>query len=154
MHRAHYSAVLNHAADQVWGLVRDFNNYPRYVDGVTESVIENDKRGDEVGAVRRFCYGGSWIRQRLTSHSDTERSFTYVGMEPFQFPAQDTADVPASINYAGTLRLTPVIDGNRTFIEWFVEFDCPTNDTARWHDMLMELIPQWVDSLRRTLNGR
>jgi hypothetical protein len=43
----------------VWSLIRDFNNYPAYIDGVSESVIENDKRGDEVGAVRRFCYLGN-----------------------------------------------------------------------------------------------
>lgn len=55
MPRVYYSSVLNHAADHVWRLVRDFNNYPSYIDGVTESVIEDDKRGDEIGAVRAFA---------------------------------------------------------------------------------------------------
>jgi hypothetical protein len=68
---------------------------------------------------------GSLIRQRLTPHSDTERSFSYVGIEPFEFLARDRTDVPAAIDYAGTLRLSPVIDGARTLIEWFVDFDCP-----------------------------
>lgn len=36
--------------ETVWSLIRDFNNYPSYIDGVTESVIEDGKRGDEVGA--------------------------------------------------------------------------------------------------------
>jgi len=38
--------------------------------GVTESVIEDDKGGDEIGAVRRFCYLGTRVRQRLAGHSD------------------------------------------------------------------------------------
>lgn len=152
MYRAFYSSVLNHPADRVWDLVGDFDNYPRYIDGVTESVIEDGKRGDEVGAVRRFCYGGFWIRQRLTAHSNTGRSMSYAGMEPFPFPAQDASEVPAAIDYAGTLRLTPVIDGDRTFIEWFVDFDCPPDDVAPWTDLLMTLIPQWVASLDRALH--
>jgi hypothetical protein len=27
-------------------------------------------------------------------------------------------------NYVATLKLTPVIDGGRTFAEWWAEFDC------------------------------
>jgi hypothetical protein len=27
-------------------------------------------------------------------------------------------------NYVATLRLTPVTDGERTFVEWTAEFDC------------------------------
>jgi formylglycine-generating enzyme required for sulfatase activity len=39
-------------------VVRDFNAYPAYIDGVTESRIEDDKGGDAVGAVRCFVYRG------------------------------------------------------------------------------------------------
>jgi hypothetical protein len=69
MTRAYYSTVLDYPLATVWSLIRDFNNYPAYIEGVTESVIEDDKGGDEVGAVRRFCYLGNWIRQRLAGHS-------------------------------------------------------------------------------------
>jgi hypothetical protein len=62
--------------ETVWSLIRDFSNYPAYIDGVTESFIEDDKRGDEVGAVRRFLYGENWTRQRLGDHSDPQRSLT------------------------------------------------------------------------------
>ncbi len=122
MARSYYSTVFEQTPDEVWAIVRDFNNYPRYIEGVTESVIEDDKRGDEVGAVRRFRYGGEWIRQRLAAHSDADRSFTYAGIDQFSFPAKQGADAPAPIDYEGTLRLTPIIDGDRTFVEWFVDF--------------------------------
>ena len=46
MTTAYYSTVLNHPLETVWTLIRDFNNYPAYIDGVTESVIEDDKGGD------------------------------------------------------------------------------------------------------------
>ena len=87
MTTAYYSTVLNHPLETVWTLIRDFNNYPAYIEGVSESVIEDDKGGDEVGAVRRFCYLGNWIRQRLAGHSDEAHSLTYAGIEPLPFPA-------------------------------------------------------------------
>jgi ketosteroid isomerase-like protein len=154
MPRAYYSSVLRQQVDQVWGLVRDFNNYPNYIDGVTQSVIEDDKQGDEIGAVRRFCYRDSWLRQSLTGHSDADRSFSYSGMEPFQFPVQGATHTPAAVDYTGTLRLTPIIDSDRTFIEWYVEFNCRPEDLQQWDALLMDLIPQWVDSLRRALDSR
>jgi Polyketide cyclase / dehydrase and lipid transport len=117
VHRAYYSSVSDQPANEVWNLIRDFNHYPRYIEGVTESVIENDKEGDEVGAVRRFHYGDAWIRQRLIAHSDAERFFSYSGMEPFEFP------------------------------------DATPADAERWRKLLGGLIPQWVDSLRRTAAG-
>ena len=48
---------------------------------MAESLIEDDKRGDEVGAVRRFNYSGNWIRQRLLRHSDDARLLTYQGID-------------------------------------------------------------------------
>jgi len=152
MARAYYSSVINHPVDHAWRVVRDFNNYPKYIEGVTESLIEDGKQGDEIGAVRRFCYGGHWLRQRLSAHSDAERSFTYAGMEPFEFPAQAAdAAVPAPIRYTGTLSLSPVTDGDRTFVEWFVEFDSAPDDVGRWSGLLDTLIPAWVASLDRSL---
>ena len=61
MTTAYYSTVLDHPLETVWSLIRDFNNYPAYIEGVSESVIEDDRGGDEVGAIRRFCYLGNWI---------------------------------------------------------------------------------------------
>jgi len=153
MHKAYYRAVLSSRVDHVWNLVRDFNDYPKYIEGVSESRIEDGRNGDEVGAVRLFCYGGAWIRQRLTAHSDDQRTFSYAGLDPFPFPPSG-GQVPAAIEYSGTLRLAPIVDGDRTFAEWFVEFDCVPGDAAPWHDLLMQLIPQWMDSLGRTAEAR
>jgi len=151
MTTAYYSAILDHAVDDVWSLIRDFNNYPAYIDGVIESMIEDNKRGDEVGAVRRFNYGGNWIRQRLSDHSDAQRSLTYVGLDPFAFPAGRIADPPSPTRYEGTIHLLPIVDGNRTFIEWPVTLHTEPGEEEPWRDLLLSLIPEWTDSLRRAL---
>ena len=155
MARAYYSTVLEQTAGQVWAVVRDFNDYPRYIDGVDESVIEDDKSGDCVGAVRRFRYGGKWICQRLVAHSDADRSFTYAGLEPFRFPELNDVDeaAPASaIDYQGTLRVTPIVDGDRAFFEWWLTFDCRPDECERWTAFLIKAISQWVGSAQTHLS--
>ena len=41
MHKAYYSAVLNSRDAHVWNLVRDFKDYPKYIEGVSGSRIED-----------------------------------------------------------------------------------------------------------------
>jgi hypothetical protein len=153
MHKAYCSAVLNSPVDHVWHLARDFNDYPKYIEGVSESQIEDGRNGDEIGAVRRFCYGGAWIRQRLTAHSDEDHSFSYAGLDPFPFPAK-AEQAPAAIEYSGTLRLTPITESDRTFAEWWVEFEARPEDAAPWHALLMQLIRQWMGSLGRAAEAK
>jgi hypothetical protein len=154
MTTAYYSTVLDHPLETVWVLIRDFNNYPAYIDGVSESVIEDDKGGDEVGAVRRFCYLGNWIRQRLAGHSDEAHTLTYAGIEPFPFPAESQPDVPAPTRYEGTMHLLPIVEGNRTFIEWSVKLDTAPQDEDRWRTLFQSWIPDWTHSLERALGRR
>jgi hypothetical protein len=77
MAKAYYSTIFRQPADAVWRLIRDFNNYPVWVDGAGESVIEDGKSGDAVGAVRSVLYNGVRRRQRLLALSDVERTQTY-----------------------------------------------------------------------------
>jgi Polyketide cyclase / dehydrase and lipid transport len=150
MTKAYFSAVLDHPAEAVWALVRDFNDYPRYIDGVDQSVIEDEKSGDSVGAVRSFRYGGEWMRQRLVALSDVDRSFTYAGIEAFPFPSTEGATRSLRpIEYEGTLRVTPVVDGNRSFIEWWLIFDSIANERKSWKSFLVSAISKWVGSVAR-----
>ena len=150
MTTAYYSTVLDHPLDSVWSLIRDFNNYPAYIDGVSESVIEDERRGDEVGAVRRFCYLGNWVRQRLAAHSDTSHLLSYAGIEPLPFPSA-LAEARGPVRYEGTMRLYGIVEGNRTFIEWSVALDTEPQDAERWHQVFQSWIPDWTHSLARTL---
>jgi Polyketide cyclase / dehydrase and lipid transport len=99
MAKSYYSTIFEHSADDVWNVIRDFNNYPVWVNGAGKSEIELGKSGDSFGAVRIRR-----VRQRLLAMSDVERSQTY------EFAG--TASVPVE-NYRATLRVTQVVDGNR-----------------------------------------
>lgn len=146
-----YSTVIDHRLDKTWALLRDFNNYPVYIEGVTDSVIEDARPGDEVGAVRRFCYGGVWLRQRLQAHSDDQSSLTYAGLAPFAYPDGVVDERPPPAAYEGTIRLLPIVDGDRTYVEWSVSVEAAPEHTDSWRKLLMRLIPEWTGSLRRTL---
>lgn len=149
---ARHSTILDHPIETVWSLIRDFNNYPAYIEGVTESLIEDDRRGDEVGAVRRFLYGDNWIRQRLGAHSDADRTLTYVGLEPFAFPPGRLAEPPSPAAYEGTMRLYPGPE-NRTRLDWSVILNTAPGEEAPWLELFEDWIPEWAGSLRRTLDG-
>jgi hypothetical protein len=151
---ARYSTVLEHPVETAWSLIRDFNNYPAYIDGVTESVIEDDKKGDEVGAIRRFLYAGNWLRQRLAGHSDEQRTLTYVGMDPFAFPPGVVSETPPPARYEGTMHLLRIVDGERTLIEWSVSVDAAPAQAESWRNLLLSMIQQWTDSLQRSLARR
>ena len=154
MTTARYSTVLDHPLQIVWSLIRDFNNYPAYIEGVSESVIEDDKPGDEVGAVRRFCYLGLWVRQRLATHSDTVHSLTYAGIEPLPFPADLAPQLVSPVRYEGTISLREITEGDRTLIEWSIDLDAEPQDADRWHALFQSWIPDWTHSLVRALARR
>jgi hypothetical protein len=149
VNEAYHSAVLDHPLETVWSLIRDFNNYPAYIDGVSESVIEDDRRGDEIGAVRRFCYLGNWVRQRLAAHSDEQCFLTYACIEPLPFPAGLQPEAP--VRYQGTMHLLRVVEGDRTFMEWAVTLDTAPQDADRWRQLFQSWIPDWTHSLGRAL---
>jgi ribosome-associated toxin RatA of RatAB toxin-antitoxin module len=89
MAKSYYSTIFEHSADEVWNVIRDFNNYPVWVDGAGESEIESGKSGDSVGAVRNVLYEGRRIRQRLLAMSDVESSQTYEFAGAASVPVQD-----------------------------------------------------------------
>lgn len=153
MTTAYYSSVLDHSLETVWSLIRDFNNYPAYIEGVSESMIEDERRGDEVGAVRRFSYLGNWIRQRLAAHSDAKHLLIYAGIDPLPFPAE-LAEARSPVRYEGTMQLREIVEGNRTLIEWSVALDSEPQDAERWQQLFQSWIPDWTHSLKRTLARR
>lgn len=142
MPKSYYSTVFDQSADQVWGVIRDFNNYPVWVDGAGESAIENGRSGDTVGAVRNVLYNGNRRRQKLLALSDVERTQTYgFESEPPIF----------THNFQATLRVTPVVDGGRAFVEWWATFDCEPERVAERTAFFRDAFAGWLKSLRRHL---
>ncbi len=115
MARVYISSIIDAPAAKVWEKVRDFNALPRWHPRIRESRIESGEPADKVGCVRDFnLQNGDRIRERLLGLSDYDMFCTYSILES-PMPLTD---------YIATLRLTPVTDGDKTFIEWTAEFEC------------------------------
>lgn len=145
MARSYYSTVFEQSANEVWSVIRDFNNYTVWVEGTSESYIEEGKSGDAVGAIRNVHIGSANIRQKLLAHSDLNRSQTYEFCPPIPYPLR---------NYEATLRVTPIVDGNRAFIEWWATFDCAAEEYDHWTVFFANSFKKWLESLRAHLAGR
>ncbi|MGR3501159.1 SRPBCC family protein [Pseudaestuariivita sp.] len=119
MARVFVSSVVSAPAAKVWERVRDFNALPRWHPLIRDSRIEDALPSDKVGCIRNFnLQNGDNIREQLLGLSDYDMFCTYAILES-PMPLDD---------YVATLRLTPITEGNRTFIEWTAEFSCAPED--------------------------
>jgi hypothetical protein len=142
MAKAYYSNVFPQSADHIWSVIRDFNSYPVWVDGAGESHIEDGKSGDTAGAVRNVMYQGKNIRQKLLAVSDLERSQSYEFCGEPPMPVR---------HYRATLKVTPVTEGDRAFVEWWATFDCAPDRQDEWTMFFRDSFGRWLSSLRRNL---
>ena len=145
MARSYYSTIFEQSAEAVWNVIRDFNNYPVWVDGAGKSVIESGKSGDSVGAVRNVLYSGVRRRQKLLSLSDVERSQTYGFVS--ELPLHTS-------NFQATLRITPVVDGDLAFVEWWATFDCDLERQDERVRFFRDAFAGWLESLRRQFDSQ
>ena len=110
------SAVIEAPVEAVWHLLRDFNSHAAWHPAIAASRIEAGESGDLVGAVRAFHLAdGSLLRERLIALSDRNREMTYCLLAG-PLPLDD---------YVATMRLRPVTDGDRTFVQWQSRFRPP-----------------------------
>lgn len=145
MARVYVSTVLDAPSAKVWPVVRDFNGLPSWHPGIADSRIEDGKPADQIGCVRAFSLrNGDRLREQLLGLSDHDLFQTYAILE---------APMPLT-DYVATLRLTPITDGDRTFIEWSAEFDCAVEVEAELVDGIGGNVFQaGFDSLKRRFSG-
>ncbi|MDE2792438.1 MAG: SRPBCC family protein [Paracoccaceae bacterium] len=123
MARVYISSVIGAPAARVWERVRDFNGLPGWHPRIRDSRIEDALPADKVGCIRHFhLQNGDVIREQLLGLSDYDMFCTY-GILESPMPIED---------YVATLRLTPITDGDRCFIEWSAEFTCAPDVEAEW----------------------
>ena len=140
MARSYYSMVIDSPADDVWAVIRPFGHYS-WAGVQAETVIEDGKRDDQVSAIRRVTIGERIIRQALLAHSDRERSYTYALLDPSPFPVHD---------YVATIRVTPVVETDTAFVEWWATFDCAADERDRWTAYFArDGFATWLGALRR-----
>jgi hypothetical protein len=141
MPRPCYSTTFDQPADVVWSTIRDFGHYS-WAGVPSETVIEGGRSGDSVGCIRAVRLQDRTIRQQLLAHSDRDRFYTYTLCHPPHLPFRD---------FVATLRVTPVTDGDRAFVEWSAIFDCAEAEHEKWHAHLMSSFRIWLESLRAHL---
>ena len=114
MIKVYTASVIEAPANAVWAQVRDFNGLPQWTPFVVDSRIEEGQPADRIGCVRNFrLRDGGVIRERLLTLSDYDYQCSYAILES-----------PMGVeNYVATLKLTPVTEGNRTFGEWWADFE-------------------------------
>ena len=141
MARVYVSTVIKAPADTVWAKVRDFNGLPSWHPRIRESRSEEAQPADRVGCIRNFfLQNGDNLREQLLGLSDFDMFCTYALL---QSPMAVT-------DYVATLRLTPVTDGPRTFIEWSAEFSCePGNEDALTDAIAQNVFRTGFDALKR-----
>jgi hypothetical protein len=145
MPKVYTSSVINAPADRVWAQIRDFNGLPSWYPRIVQSRIEHDQPSDKIGCVRNFkLESGAQLREKLLGLSDYEYSCTYAIVES-----------PMGVeNYVATLKLTPITDANRSFIEWTAEFDCAPQDAAELTENIgTNVFQDGFDALKRRFGG-
>ncbi len=145
MARVYVSSVIAAPASKVWERVRDFNALPRWHPRIADSQIENGEPSDKVGCIRNFrLQNGDQIREQLLALSDYDTFCTYAILE---------SPMPIE-NYVATLRLTPVSDGDRCFVEWSAEFDCSADVEADVSNgIATNVFQSGFDALKRHFGG-
>jgi hypothetical protein len=108
------SSVVDAPADTVWGAIRDFDGLPSWHPAVAASEIQGGRPSSDVGCVRVLTLGdGARVVETLLELSDVKRSVTY-----------DIVESPLGVEgYVATLSVTPITDGDRSYVQWTAEFE-------------------------------
>ena len=107
------SDVIDAPVEKVWDVMRDFNDMPAYHPGIKKSLIEGERPSDQVGCVRHLTLGNGFVRERLLCLDDKNHVFSYEIIE---------GSLPVR-GYVAGVRLHRVTEGNRTFAEWWADFE-------------------------------
>src|SRR4029453_12195732 len=145
MARVYVSSVINASAARVWARVRDFNGLPNWHPAIAESRIENGDPAGKGGCIRNFTLRNSdRVREQLLGLSDYDMFCTYSILD---------SPMPLT-NYVATLRLTPITDQDRTFIEWSADFDCaPDKEGELLSNIGGGVFQGGFDALKRAFGG-
>jgi hypothetical protein len=146
MPRAFYSVVLDHPAEAVWAVIRAFDHYA-WAGVEAETTIEGGKAGDQVGAVRRIVLSDNSVRRQiLLAHSDIDRFYSYSLCDPPYLPLR---------NFVATIRVTPIVQDDNAFVEWWATFDCAERENDHWIGFFeKEGFAKWLAALREFMATR
>ncbi|MCX2730813.1 SRPBCC family protein [Saccharopolyspora sp. NFXS83] len=125
--------------DAIWRTISSFERY-EWGAGVEPGFVEEARCGNEVGSIRAFQYYGAPGRQRLTTHSDADRTYSWESLEPYE-------DLRY---YLQTIAVRP-FDGDRSLMTWSVEFDAPETSVEQWRSFFREEFAKSFEKLEGIL---
>ena len=127
MSRIFVSSVVNAPAEKVWATIRPFDAVVNWLPFVKSSPIEDGGDPTRVGCVRVLTQtDGEVFREVLVALSDAERFYSYTFV---------SAPVPVR-NHLTTIRVLPVTDGDRSYVEWSSGFDVDQQYEAQLVDLM------------------
>ncbi len=127
MPRIFVSSVVDAPTEKVWGIIRRFDAAADWLPFVKSSPIEDGGDPARVGCVRVVTQtDGAVFREVLVALSDPERfyAYTFVG-----------SPVPVR-NHCTTLRVLPITDGDRSYVEWSSRFEIDPEHEAQLVELM------------------
>ena len=127
MPRIFVSSIVNAPAEKVWPIIRRFDAVADWLPFVKSSPIEDGGDPTRVGCIRVLTQtDGEVFREVLVALSDAERSYSYTFV---------SSPVPVR-NHQTTLRVLPITDGDRSYVEWSSRFDIDPEYEAQLVDLM------------------
>ena len=127
MPKVFVSSVVDAPAEKVWAVIRRFDAVVDWLPFVKSSPIEDGGDPTRVGCVRVLTQtDGEVFREVLVGLSDAERSYSYTFV---------SSPVPVR-NHQTKLRVLPITDGNRSYVEWSSRFEIDPEYEAQLVDLM------------------
>lgn len=144
MPRIFVSSIVDAPVDKVWATIRRFDAAAHWLPFVKSSPIEDGGDPTRVGCIRVVTQtDGEVFREVLVALSDAERfyAYTFVG-----------SPVPVR-NHRTTLRVLPITDGDRSYVEWSSRFDIDPEHEAQLVGLMNENFLAGLRSLAGKFRG-
>jgi hypothetical protein len=112
---------------KVWEVIRRFDAVVDWLPFVKSSPIEDGADSTRVGCVRVLTQKeGAVFREVLVALSDAERFYSYTFI---------SSPIPVR-NHRATLRVLPIIDGDRSYVEWSSRFEIDPEHEAQLFELM------------------
>ncbi|PYJ89931.1 MAG: MxaD family protein [Verrucomicrobia bacterium] len=127
MPRIFVSSVVNAPPEKLWATIRRFDAVAEWLPFVRSSPIEDGGDPTRMGCVRVLTQtDGEVFREVLVALSDAERFYSYTFV---------SSPVPVH-NHCTTLRVLPITDGDRSYVEWSSRFEIDPQYEAQLVDLM------------------
>jgi len=114
-------------AEKVWTVIRRFDAVAEWLPFVKSSPIEGGGDPTRVGCIRVLTQtDGEVFCEVLVALSDAERFYSYTFV---------SSPVPVR-NHRTTLRVLPISDGDRSYVEWSSRFEIAPEHEAQLVELM------------------